>query len=219
MLDLNERLAHADAALNAEELQAIVYEVGKSHPFENLRDWFKALYEVLFGESQGPRFGLVHQGVWHREYARADRRTAPASSRGGLTAMTAATIYKLLTRAEWEAARTEGVYRGSAHDLRDGFIHFSTAAQLGETARKYFAGVPDLVLLVVDVAALNGRPAPGTCPFSPWERERCRNRRALFKGPFSHGEKDRMRGVTFVGSPHAAAIFFRIFTRTYRSMR
>ncbi len=57
MLDLNERLAHADAALNAEELQAIVYEVGKSHPFENLRDWFKALYEVLFGESQGPRFG------------------------------------------------------------------------------------------------------------------------------------------------------------------
>ncbi|MGO9485144.1 MAG: DUF952 domain-containing protein [Rhodomicrobium sp.] len=74
--------------------------------------------------------------------------------------MTAATIYKLLTRAEWEAARTEGAYRGSAHDARDGFIHFSTAAQLGETARKYFAGVPDLVLLAVDVGALNERPAP-----------------------------------------------------------
>jgi lysyl-tRNA synthetase, class I len=57
MLDLNERLAKADEKLNAEELQAIVYEVGKTHPFENLRDWFKALYEVLFGESQGPRFG------------------------------------------------------------------------------------------------------------------------------------------------------------------
>ncbi|MBI4725007.1 MAG: lysine--tRNA ligase, partial [Rhodomicrobium sp.] len=57
MLDLNERLAHADAKLSAEELQAIVYEVGKAHPFGNLRDWFKALYEVLFGESQGPRFG------------------------------------------------------------------------------------------------------------------------------------------------------------------
>ena len=57
MLDLSGRLEHADASLNAEELQAIVYEVGKSHPFENLRDWFKALYEVLFGESQGPRFG------------------------------------------------------------------------------------------------------------------------------------------------------------------
>jgi lysyl-tRNA synthetase class 1 len=57
MLDLNERLAHADDALDAEALQAIVYEVGKAHPFTNLRDWFKALYEVLFGESQGPRFG------------------------------------------------------------------------------------------------------------------------------------------------------------------
>ena len=57
MLDLNQRLAEADAALSSEELQAIVYEVGKVHPFANLRDWFKALYEVLFGESQGPRFG------------------------------------------------------------------------------------------------------------------------------------------------------------------
>jgi lysyl-tRNA synthetase, class I len=57
MLDLNERLAKADEELSAEELQAIAYEVGKAHPFENLRDWFKALYEVLFGESQGPRFG------------------------------------------------------------------------------------------------------------------------------------------------------------------
>jgi len=57
MLDLSDRLAQADAKLSAEELQAIVYEVGKTHPFESLRDWFKALYEVLFGESQGPRFG------------------------------------------------------------------------------------------------------------------------------------------------------------------
>ena len=57
MLDLTERLEHEDGKLSAEELQAIVYEVGKAHPFENLRDWFKALYEVLFGESQGPRFG------------------------------------------------------------------------------------------------------------------------------------------------------------------
>jgi lysyl-tRNA synthetase class 1 len=57
MLDLRERLAHADDKLSAEELQAIVYEVGKAYPFENLRDWFKALYEVLFGEAQGPRFG------------------------------------------------------------------------------------------------------------------------------------------------------------------
>jgi uncharacterized protein (DUF952 family) len=62
----------------------------------------------------------------------------------------ATTIYKLMTREEWEAAKGAGVYRGSAHDLRDGFIHFSTAAQLAETARKYFSRTPDLVLLAVD---------------------------------------------------------------------
>ena len=42
---------------DAEAIQTAVYAVGKAHPFENLRDWFRALYEVLFGESQGPRFG------------------------------------------------------------------------------------------------------------------------------------------------------------------
>ena len=41
----------------AEDIQTQVYEVGKSHDFENLRDWFKALYEVLLGQSQGPRLG------------------------------------------------------------------------------------------------------------------------------------------------------------------
>ena len=41
----------------AEDLQTIVYEVGKEAGFENLRDWFRTLYEVLLGESQGPRFG------------------------------------------------------------------------------------------------------------------------------------------------------------------
>jgi lysyl-tRNA synthetase class 1 len=55
--NLIERLQAADDSLDAEALQTIVYEVGKAHPFENLRDWFKALYEVYFGEAQGPRFG------------------------------------------------------------------------------------------------------------------------------------------------------------------
>ncbi|MEK9644270.1 MAG: lysine--tRNA ligase [Alphaproteobacteria bacterium] len=45
----------ADA--DAEAIQTEVYEVGKRHEFENLRNWFKALYEVLLGQSQGPRFG------------------------------------------------------------------------------------------------------------------------------------------------------------------
>ncbi len=44
-------------SLDGEEIQNMVYEIGKTHGFEPLRDWFKALYEVLLGQSQGPRFG------------------------------------------------------------------------------------------------------------------------------------------------------------------
>lgn len=55
--DLRARLAAWDAGLDGEELQSMVFAVGKDHGFEPLRDWFKALYEVLLGASQGPRFG------------------------------------------------------------------------------------------------------------------------------------------------------------------
>ena len=65
-----------------------------------------------------------------------------------------ATIYKICERAEWQAAERAGIYRGAALDLRDGFIHFSTAAQVAETAAKHFAGRADLVLVAVDAAAL-----------------------------------------------------------------
>jgi lysyl-tRNA synthetase class 1 len=55
--DLRGRLAAWDGETDAEELQSMVFAVGKDHGFEPLRDWFKALYEVLLGASQGPRFG------------------------------------------------------------------------------------------------------------------------------------------------------------------
>ncbi|MEO9824323.1 MAG: lysine--tRNA ligase [Paracoccaceae bacterium] len=55
--DLRARLAAWDAGVDAEELQSMVFAVGKDHGFEPLRDWFKTLYEVLLGASQGPRFG------------------------------------------------------------------------------------------------------------------------------------------------------------------
>ncbi|MFC4296223.1 lysine--tRNA ligase [Novosphingobium tardum] len=56
---LDERLATLPADATAEDIQTIVYEIGKDPAFgiENLRDWFKALYEVLLGSSQGPRMG------------------------------------------------------------------------------------------------------------------------------------------------------------------
>jgi uncharacterized protein (DUF952 family) len=64
------------------------------------------------------------------------------------------TIYKILSRAAWEQALSRAAFGGSEHDARDGFIHFSTAAQVAETAAKHFARAPELVLLWVDVAAL-----------------------------------------------------------------
>ncbi len=57
MQDLVARFGAYEGVAEAEELQAIVYAVGKEHGFDNLRDWFKALYEVLLGASDGPRFG------------------------------------------------------------------------------------------------------------------------------------------------------------------
>ena len=54
---LQAGLAEADDSNDAEALQTIVFAVGKDHGFENLRDWFKALYQVLLGQDQGPRFG------------------------------------------------------------------------------------------------------------------------------------------------------------------
>jgi len=55
--DLDQRLAALPDGAEAETIQNEVYAVGKAHDFENLRDWFKALYQVLLGQDQGPRFG------------------------------------------------------------------------------------------------------------------------------------------------------------------
>jgi lysyl-tRNA synthetase class 1 len=55
--DLAGRLEAWDGALDGESLQTMVFAVGTEHGFEPLRDWFKAIYEVCLGQSQGPRFG------------------------------------------------------------------------------------------------------------------------------------------------------------------
>ena len=55
--DLLGRLRKWDGDAEAEALQSMVFAVGKEHQFEPLRDWFRALYEILLGASQGPRFG------------------------------------------------------------------------------------------------------------------------------------------------------------------
>jgi uncharacterized protein (DUF952 family) len=65
------------------------------------------------------------------------------------------TIYKILSRTEWLAAQALGRFDGSAVDKRDGYIHFSTAAQAQETAAKHFRGAKDLVVLEIDGGALD----------------------------------------------------------------
>ena len=63
-------------------------------------------------------------------------------------------IYKICSASAWREAERQGVYRGSADDIRDGFIHFSLPSQLAETARKYFLGQTGLFLVEVDADAL-----------------------------------------------------------------
>ncbi len=64
------------------------------------------------------------------------------------------TIYKICSASAWREAERLGVYRGSEVDLTDGFIHFSTAWQVGPTAAKHFAGQRGLFLIAIDADAL-----------------------------------------------------------------
>ncbi len=63
-------------------------------------------------------------------------------------------IFHMCRGEEWQAALAAGTYRGSSQDLEDGFIHFSTAEQIVESAARHRAGQTGLVLLAVDPTAL-----------------------------------------------------------------
>ena len=63
-------------------------------------------------------------------------------------------IYKICPRDLWQQAEALGRFTGAPIDRSDGYIHFSTAAQVAETAARHFAGVPDLVLVSVEAEAL-----------------------------------------------------------------
>lgn len=88
---------------------------------------------------------------------------------GGAGHETAMLIYKIFLRAEWDAFRAAGETAGAPVDLADGYIHFSAAPQLAETAAKYFGAVSDLVLVACDSArlgeALKWEPSRGGALF------------------------------------------------------
>jgi uncharacterized protein (DUF952 family) len=66
-------------------------------------------------------------------------------------------IYHMCPEEIWREAVRRGEYRGTEDDRRDGFIHFSTAAQIAESARRHRAGQRGLVLLAIDAARLGDR--------------------------------------------------------------
>jgi uncharacterized protein (DUF952 family) len=100
-------------------------------------------------------------------------------------------IYKICSASAWREAERQGVYRGSADDVRDGFIHFSTATQVEGTTRKHFLGQRALFLIEVDDAALGSALR--------WERSR---NEELF--PHLYGELD-LGAVTAVHQLQARA--------------
>ena len=73
-------------------------------------------------------------------------------------------VYKVLEATDWDAARAQGRYLGSADDRRYGFIHLSTTEQLAETVRRHFAGRAGLVVVAFE--------ADGLGPDLRWELSR-----------------------------------------------
>lgn len=78
-------------------------------------------------------------------------------------------IYKIVSQHEWVAAEAEGRFIGSAVDIDDGYIHFSTAAQARETASRHFTGRKGLLLVAVETSmlgeALKWEPSRGGALF------------------------------------------------------
>ncbi len=96
------------------------------------------------------------------------------------------TIYILVGATAWRAAQAAGRYDGSADDVRDGFLHFSTAAQVRASAAKHHAGAADLLLVAVDAAALG--------PALRWEP--ARSRPGLFPHLYGPLPLSAVRSVT-----------------------
>jgi uncharacterized protein (DUF952 family) len=91
-------------------------------------------------------------------------------------------IYHMCRAEEWTVAVAAGSYRGSSQDLADGFIHFSTAAQIVESARRHRAGQEGLLLLAVDAARLGDR--------LKWEKSRGGDLFPHLYGPLDPAESE-----------------------------
>jgi uncharacterized protein (DUF952 family) len=94
-------------------------------------------------------------------------------------------IYHMCRADEWTAAVAAGLYRGSSQDIADGFIHFSTGAQIVESARRHRAGQDGLLLVAVHAARLGDR--------LKWEASRAGDRFPHLYGPLDPAESASVR--------------------------
>ena len=65
--------------------------------------------------------------------------------------------YKIETADNWQNAMTSGAYKGSPLDIKDGYIHLSTASQFAETFQRYFAQIPHLIVAKIDLECLGDK--------------------------------------------------------------
>ncbi len=72
-------------------------------------------------------------------------------------------VYKICPRELWESAQAAGTFEGAPVDIADGFIHFSTAKQVVETASRHFGGQDDLVLAAVRIDGLDAEQVRWEC--------------------------------------------------------
>lgn len=106
-------------------------------------------------------------------------------------------IYHMCRADEWATAVAAGRYRGSSQDLADGFIHFSTATQIVESARKHRAGQDGLLLVAVEADRLGDRVK--------WEKSRGGDLFPHLYGPLDPSESASVRPLPL--GPDGAHIF------------
>jgi uncharacterized protein (DUF952 family) len=109
-------------------------------------------------------------------------------------------IYHMCRADEWAEAIKTGTYRGSSQDLADGFIHFSTAAQIVESARKHRAGQDGLLLVAVESERLGAR--------LKWEKSRGGDLFPHLYGPLDPAESASVQPLPL--SPDGEHVFPRL---------
>lgn len=113
------------------------------------------------------RFGQIDKdpGSLFADRAQTNKRLSMWQDQKWRDAPTMSYIYKIASLDLWQQAQEQGVFSGAPVDLEDGYIHFSTAAQLRETAAKHFRHQTDLVLLTISVEKLD--TLPGALKWEP----------------------------------------------------